>query len=199
MNQRFLDTIALIDAENAKDPVIDHFDGEAIPRELLYSKRLTAWILRLNPEASEALLLAARAQHVRRWEISRDAFPPGKTGYHQWKNALKKFHAALAEKILRESGWEESTISRVRALNLKSAFPDDPESRTLEDALCLVFLEHQFEHLAEKADSTKVVNALRKSWNKMTLQAREIAQQMHFSDLEKTLLAQALEGNQADS
>lgn len=199
MNQRFLDTIALIDAENGKDPRIDHVGGEAIPRELLYSKRLTEWILRLNPQASEALLLAARSQHIRRWEISRDEFPDGKAGYHQWKNALKKFHAQLAENILRKSGWDETTISRVRALNLKSAFPVDPESRTLEDALCLVFLEYQFGDLVVRADSEKVVNALRKSWKKMTSRAREAALTLPYSDQEKSLLERALDSHQADS
>ena len=69
--------------------------------------------------------------------------------------------------ILRDLGYAEDTITRVQALNRKKNFPDDPASRVLEDALCLVFLEHQFADLASKTDAEKMIGVL-KSWSKMT-------------------------------
>jgi len=38
--------------------------------------------------------------------------------------------------------------------------------------LCLVFLEFQLTALAAKSDDDKMINALRKSWEKMTEAAR---------------------------
>ena len=38
----------------------------------------------------------------------------------------------------------------------------------LEDALCLVFLEYQLADLAAKTAEDKTINALQKSWQKMT-------------------------------
>jgi hypothetical protein len=197
MNERFKRGIALIDAENSKDPRREIANGREEPQELLYSKRLTEWVLRLEPNASEALQLAARSQHICRWQIPRTNYPATKAGYHQWKNDLKRFHAETTARLLESAGYGEEMIRRVMDLNLKAGFPDDSECRTLEDALCLMFLEFQFADLAAKAEPEKVVNALRKSWKKMTERAHIAALRLPFSDTEKQLLQKALEHTQA--
>jgi hypothetical protein len=199
MNQRFQQAIALIDAENSRDPNIEIIDGQPIAREVLYSQRLTEWLLRLDPAASEPLQLAARSQHICRWKIPRAKYPATRAGYHQWKNDLKKFHADLTSQILAQVGYDASTVTRVHALNLKEGFPHDPETRTLEDALCLVFLQFQFAPLAERAESEKVINALRKSWTKMSANGREAALTLPFSPFQRDLLDRALANNQVTS
>ena len=124
--------------------------------------------------------------------IPRDSYPMTKAGYLKWREDLKKFHAEKAGEVLREVGYGESTVHRVQILNLKKSFPADAESRVLEDALCLVFLERQLPALAAKTSEDKVINALKKSWNKMTPQARDIAKNMQFEAREKRLLEAAL-------
>ena len=199
LNRKFAEAISLIDEQNSQDPNHELVDGQPVPRELLYSQRLTAWVLRLHPSASEALLLAARSQHICRWKIPRSQYPATRAGYHQWKNDLKSFHANTSAQILQSLGYDLSTIDRVRFLNLKQGFPDDAETRILEDALCLMFLEYQFAELAQKAEAEKVVNALRKSWAKMTLRAREAALSIAYNPVQKVLLDRALASRQAPS
>lgn len=116
-----------------------------------------------------------------------------RAGYLKWREELKKFHAAKAGEILRAVGYPEPTIARVQALNLKKDFPNDPEARVLEDALCLVFLEHQFGPLAEKTSEDKMLNALQKSWKKMSPPARERALQLPLAPRQQALLARALQ------
>src|SRR6188768_659344 len=172
MNERFESAIALIDEENSRDPNHELLNGQPVPRELLYSQRLTDWVLRLEPNASEALRLAARSQHIARWKIPRNSYLEGRAGYLKWRNELKHFHADLTSDILCRVGYDDATISRVRALNLKQGLPVDAEAQTVEDALCLAFLQYQFSELAAKLPPETVVNALRKSWNKMSAKAR---------------------------
>lgn len=190
--QRFAQAIRHFDAANECDPNTETVAGVPQPRELLYAQRLTDWVLRLAPAASEALRLAARCQHICRWEIPRASYPLDKTGYLRWRADLKKFHAEKSGRILREVGYDEATVLRVQELNLKKNHPKDPEVCVLEDALCLVFLEHQLTPLAAKADDDKVVNALQKSWKKMTPAARTTALQLQFSPPVKALLSRAL-------
>ena len=192
MNSKFQQAIALIDAENSRDPNVEIVEGVSVPRELIYSQRLTEWLLRLDRSASEPLRLAARSQHICRWKIPRASYPVGRVGYHQWKNDLKQFHADLTGRILTEVGYDEATIARVRALNLKEGFPHDSECRTLEDALCLMFLQYQFAELSQKSESEKVINALRKSWAKMTPNARGAAAALVYLPVQKQLLEAAL-------
>ena len=129
--------------------------GVSQPRELLYAQRLTGWVLRLCPDASEELRLAARCQHICRWEIPRNSYPMTRAGYLKWRADLKKFHAQKAGEILREAGYDETAIRRVQELNLKKNFPDDPETRVLEDALCLVFLQFQLPASPPRPPRTK--------------------------------------------
>ena len=191
--RRFSQALARFDAENAQDPNTDESSGHPQPRELLYAERLTDWVLRLCPDASEALRLAARSQHICRWQMPRDSYPMTRAGYLQWRANLKQFHAETSGRILRELHYPQEIIQRVQDLNLKKHFPQDPETRVLEDALCLVFLQFQLPELAAKMTEEKTVNALRKSWNKMTPAARQLAKTLAYSPAEQALLQKALE------
>ena len=191
--KQFETALRRFDEENSRDP--NRENGQ--PRELLYSQRLTDWVLRLCPDASEELRLAARCQHICRWEIPRASYPMTRPGYLKWRADLKKFHAQKAGKILCGTGYDEDTIRRVQELNLKKNFPDDPEGRVLEDALCLVFLQFQFADLAAKTAEDKTINALLKSWQKMTDAARAEALKLEFAPREQTLLQHALRTNVA--
>ena len=193
-SQRFESALRRFDGENSRDPNHEAVDGIPHPRELLYAQRLTKWVLQLCPDASEELRVAARCQHLCRWEIPRQSYPMTRAGYLQWRATLKKFHAQKAGDILREAGYPEDVIRRVQDLNLKKHFPDDPEARVLEDALCLVFLEFQFADLAAKTAADKTINALQKSWQKMTEAARAEALKLNYGEREKALLECALKG-----
>jgi hypothetical protein len=190
--RRFEAALRRFDEENSRDPNVDISDGQAKPRELAYSIWLTDRVLKLAPSASEELRLAARCQHICRWMMPRQAYPMTRPGYLKWREELKKFHAQKAGKILREVGYPDETISRVQTLNLKKEFPRDPESRILEDALCLVFLELQFAELADKTDRDTMINVLRKSWGKMSPAGQAMARTLSFPEREKALLEAAL-------
>jgi hypothetical protein len=189
---RFQTALRRFDEENSRDPNIQVVEGVPHPRELVYAQWLTSWVLKLCPHASEELRLAARCQHLCRWKIPRDSYPMTRPGYLKWREDLKKFHARSSGEILREAGYPEETIHRVQDLNLKKNFPDDAEGRVLEDALCLVFLDHQFADLAAKTTDDKMITALQKSWNKMTPAAHAEAQKLFYGSHETELLERAL-------
>jgi hypothetical protein len=190
--QRFAAAIRRFDEENARDPNRETVDGGSKPRELVYACWLTDWVLKLCPNASEELRLAARSQHLCRWLLPREQYPMTRAGYLRWREELRKFHARKAGEILHEVGYSEAVVSRVQGLNLKRGFPADPESRALEDALCLVFLERQFSALAAKTTEEKMVSALKKAWPKMTPIAQEMAKRLKFGARETELLKKAL-------
>ena len=190
--RRFEAALRRFDEENARDPNTETADGVVQPREWLYARRLSDWVVRLCPDASEPLRLAARCQHLCRWEIPRSSYPMTRAGYLQWRANLKKFHAQKAGDILRELGYPEAVVRCVQDLNLKKHFPDDPETRVLEDALCLVFLEYQLADLAVKTAEDKTINALQKSWQKMTPAGRAEALKLNYGPREKVLLERAL-------
>jgi hypothetical protein len=173
------------DAANAQDP-----RGLELP----YAQRLSAWVERLAPNATEELLLAARAQHICRWMIPRESYPSGRIGYLKWREDLKQFHAQKAGEILSKLDYPETVVTRVQDLIRKRNFPRDPEGRVLEDALCLVFLETQFAETKAKTGDEKMLGILQKTWRKMTMRAREIALTLPMSAEQHALVEKALAG-----
>jgi hypothetical protein len=190
---RFEAALRRFDEENSRDPHVEEVAGVTHPRELLYAQWLTEWVLKLCPEASEELRLAARCQHLCRWVVPRDSYPMTRGGYLKWREELKQFHAQKAGEILHEVGYPEEFIAHVQSLNLKRNFPHDAAGRVLEDALCLVFLEHQFADLASKTSDDKMINALQKAWKKMTPAARALALNLSCGPRQQALLEKALE------
>ncbi|NOS68408.1 MAG: DUF4202 domain-containing protein [Verrucomicrobia bacterium] len=189
---RFDQAIRKFDEANSRDPNTETVNGQPQPRELIYAGRLTDWVMQLNPSASEALRLAARCQHICRWEIPRNSYPMTKPGYLLWRADLKKFHAQKAGEILKEAGYDDETIRQVQELNLKKHISTDAECQTLEDALCLIFLQHQLAPLAARSDDEKMINALQKSWKKMSAQGRAEALKLNYGAREKGLIEKAL-------
>jgi len=190
---RLQEAIARFDEANAADPNREWFQGQDHPKELLYARRMSAWLERLEPQAPEALRLAVRCQHLRRWTMPRARYPAGRAGYLKWRSALSHFHADQAEGILREVGYGDAIVDRVRSLLLKRNLKRDPEVQLLEDVVCLVFLESYLAEFARKHDEGKIVDILRKTWRKMSERGCEAALALDLPAGTKALLERALE------
>jgi hypothetical protein len=113
---RFETALALIDKKNEADKNTYQVFGIDYPKELLYSQRMTRKLLQFNPNASKALQIAARAQHICRWKIPRDEYPMDRVGYLKWRETLKKMHAELTSEILTQVGYDQQFIDRVSFL-----------------------------------------------------------------------------------
>lgn len=176
--KRFENAIAAFDAVNAQDPNKVTADGREYPKEVLYAQRMSDMQRRFAPDASEAVQLAVRAQHIKRWAIPRSEYPMTPHGYKQWRTRLYKFHADLAADVLRETGYDEETIARVHAIVRKEALKLNPETQMMEDIVDLVFLEHYLEEFVAKYshyDEEKMLDILRKTWKKMSPRGHEAA------------------------
>ena len=181
-NSRFDQAIQAFDKIHREDPKKVVFGEEEMPWSLHYHERLTHWVKHLAPDASEALLLAARCQHLRRWTIPRDSYPMNRAGYKQWRKTLAQFHAREAGGILSEIGYEQEILDRVAELLQKLRLKLDPEVQLFEDAICLVFLENEFSDFARQHNEDKLLTILEKTWKKMSPRghkpALELARQL---------------------
>ena len=191
-SDRYTFALARIDAAHAEDPVTVAEAGQAVPHELQYAQRMTRWLDRLEPSASEALRLAVRCQHLQRWMISRSQYPMTRAGYHRWRTDLGRFHADRAAEILRDAGYEDAIVRRVQSLVRKEGLKTDPETQTLEDVACLVFLEDEFGEFAARHEEAKVVNILVRTWGKMSERGRAAALALDLPAPQRALVEKAL-------
>jgi hypothetical protein len=189
---RFERALRRIDAVHAEDPTRIEWQGRPVPREQLHAERASDWIQRLDPEAGELLRLAARAHHLRRWQLPRSDYPEGRAGYHAWRRELQRCHAAEAGSLLEACGFEPKEIERVQALIQKRGLVRYPEVQRLEDVLCLVFVETQLEEFASRHPEEKIVEILRKSLRKMSPEGRAAAASIELPPSTGALLAKAV-------
>jgi hypothetical protein len=190
---RFAHVIAAIDNANARDPHIAQVDGRTVPAELLYGQRMSDALARMAPDASELLRIAVRGQHIERWTSRRTGYPPGRAGYLRWRNDLKDFHARRLGEIMAAAGYEPHDAARVGAIVRKERLRSDPEVQTLEDVVCVVFLEHYLADFMGKTDEAKLARILAQTWNKMSAQGHAHAGKLDLPPIVLALLKRGLE------
>lgn len=172
-----------IDRANSEDPK---------GYEVLYGQRMVEWVKKLADQPSDELLLASRAQHLRRWTVPRSTYPEGRSGYLKWREGLKKFHADALEAIMAEAGYGQASIQKARSLLVRKNLATDAEGQTLEDAACLVFLQYELGEFSAKTPADKMVEILRKSWAKMSPAARNQALGLTYGAAQAPLIQKAL-------
>jgi len=174
----FQAAITAFDQANMEDPNMERADGKEYPKELLYARRMSDMQERYAPEASEAVKLAVRAQHIQRWKIPRSNYPMDKPGYMLWRTGLYKFHAETAGHIMKKAGYDDAMIARVKTIVSKKGLKVNPETQLMEDVVDLVFIEHYmvgFVAQHPEYDEAKWIPIIRKTWQKMSSRAHEFA------------------------
>jgi len=180
------------DAANGEDPNTEKYMGNSYPKEVLYAIRMTEKLNDFEPEAAEALRLTARCQHICRWQIPRESYDMNRTGYLKWRQDLKKFHAQKAAEILEKVGYSQDTIDKVSFLLQKKSLKKNEDTQTLEDVICLVFLEYYFEPFAEEHTEDKIIDILQKTWRKMSEKGHKAALGLPLSGKSLALVSKAI-------
>ncbi len=167
-----------IDAVNANDPRT----YETEPLALVQGRKAEEWVERLDPDASVALRLAARAHHLSRWELPRSDYPEGRAGYLRWRRAQKDRHARDLIVILGDAGGHESVSARAAEIVAKKGLGSDEEVQTFEDAVSLSFLETELRPVIDRLDDdSKVADIVAKTLAKMSSAGRTQAQRLAAS------------------
>ena len=189
----FEQAISAFDSYHEKDPNTELYEGKILPKERIYASHMSNRLKQFAPDADESVKLAARCQHIGRWEIPRDKYPMDRKGYLQWRNEAKVHHARIAEKLLLECGYGAGTIEEVKALILKKGLHSNPNAQLLEDVACLVFLEHYLTEFSAKHEDEKVIDILKKTVKKMSDKAKNAVDEITFTLKIKSMIKKALE------
>ncbi len=188
---KFENAIRQFDDYNRSDPKVTDVHGKSMTDNLLYGLRMSEKLVEFEPMASEALRLAARCQHIGRWEIPRADFPLDRKGYLKWRSRLKLHHANIAGEILKKAEYDPTTINRVKDLLMKKNLKQDHDMQTLEDIICLVFLQYYFDEFSGKHDDDKLVQILKKTILKMSDRGIAEAMKLPLSEKAKVTISKA--------
>ena len=189
---RFERAVQAIDTANAEDPNLIDDHGALRPKELVHADVVERWLRHLDPGASDLQVLAARAHHLRRWVSPRSSFPEGRAGYLRWRTAHKARQAEEVAQILAEAGYDAADSEEVAATVGKRLPKDDPRGQAHEDALCLSFVELQFDEIVEQLGHERAVAVVRRTLAKMSPEAVAVAAGLPLSAPCAAVLADAV-------
>jgi hypothetical protein len=195
LSRRYEAAAAAIDAANADDPTLVSVRGHEAPLAQVHGQLAVEWIERLVDEPDEALLLAGRAHHLRRWELPRDRYPEGRAGYLRWRRDQKARHASDVAEILAPCGYRNDEIERVQRLIRREAVDG---ASAVEDAACLVFIETQLAGLTQRMDHDLLIEVIRKTARKMTVEGRACVAEIPLEERARSVLAEALQNGSND-
>jgi hypothetical protein len=194
--QRCTAVIADIDGVNADDPRTIVVAGTTRPYEVVYSERMTRRLEAMYPEAPELLRIAARGQHIRRFDIPRSQFPQGRDGYNEWRRTCREHHAKLLHDIMSRHGYNHQDIEHVAKLVKKEQLKKDKESQALENVVDVVFLEHYFDEFHGKYshyDDAKIIDIIGKTLRKMSPKGHQAALALDLPERTRKLILAAVE------
>ncbi len=192
---RLAAVLADIDAANAEDPRRDVLNGEELPFEVVYSRRMLKRLEKMYPDAPDVLKIAAYGQHVRRFDIPRSDFPEGRKGYNQWRKACREHHARVLGDIMRRHGYAEEDIAEVQKLVKKEQLKKDRLSQALENVVDVVFIEHYLQPFIDKYahyDEDKLVDIVAKTLLKMSPKGHEAALALDLPAEHRALIEKAI-------
>lgn len=195
-SRRYQAVIDDIDAANADDPRTAVIEGSVRPYEAIYAERMSQRLAAMYPEASELLRIAARGQHIRRFDIPRSRFAGGRDGYNEWRRTCREHHAKLLRDIMSRHGYGNSEIDHVVKLVRKEQLKKDKECQALENVVDVVFLDHYFEEFCGKNphyDDAKIIDIIGKTLRKMSPKGHQAALALDLPERTRKLVLAAIE------
>jgi hypothetical protein len=190
--ERLNTLLRTIDDCNLQDPNTEILDGQPVAKEWLYGQRMTATLASFEPDAGEELQIAARAQHIERWHIPRRDYPLDRAGYLTWRRDLGRFHAERTTHLMATLGYDRASQDAVTRLLTKRGIKQNQQAQTLEDVICLVFVQFYLADFAANQESGKLHNIIRKTWAKMSTRGQQKVLTLPLDPALKTTLETAL-------
>lgn len=172
-DSRWRGAITAFTRHHAEDPRTIERDGITTTVSLDYHARVSAWMRRLDAGAPLPARLAALAQHVRRFEMPRTAYPAGPQGYKRWRSTALLRHAEIARTELVALGYPDEIVTHTCDAILKKTLAHDPIAALLEDAVCLRFVQDELTQFATDQqaagkDRAALHTIVAKTWAKMS-------------------------------
>jgi len=188
IDDRLAAVVAAVDRVNGDDPNLH----EGRPLALVHGELATHWVAQLVDSPSGELTIAARAHHLRRWELQRVDYPAGRAGYLRWRRDNKQVQADAVVEIAGALGYGQASADRIASLVLRKGLGSDPETQTLEDAACLAFLGTQFDSMVAKLGHDHMVQVVARTLKKMSPAAIALAADIELSASASAVLSDAV-------
>lgn len=173
---------------NVKDPFL-------LKSDPLHSKAAHEWVLKLDPNASQALQIAALFHDIDRAfkdrSIKQKDYP--KDQYERYKRDHSINSAKIAAEYLEDAGFSKDLVSRVSELIVNHEIGgNDPELQTLMEADSLTFFSVSIYFYLEDRGREKTKKKIRFMYDRLPERAKGLVDGLEYKNSEvKNLFKEA--------
>ena len=179
-NQRF---------EELKKRIEEIISKSTVEEDPGHSVLTLKWVLKLKPDANEALKIAALAHDIDR-AVNGTMDEASPQGLSEMEKAVQHAErsANITCELMEKLGYGEKTTRRVRHLIESHIKGGDEDANILVSADSLSFFEHNIYYYIKAKGREKTKDKIKWMLNKMPDKARKLALEIRFRDNEIALL-----------
>lgn len=173
----------LTNIECARQKIRTVIAGSQVPEDPCHADNTLEWLLRLEPDASEALQLAALAHDIDRVtpeRVRREDY----TDYDAFKAAHARRSARLLCGILEDCGVESSIVKETCRLVQAHEEGGDPSSDLLKDADSISYFDVNLPLYFQREGWDETKRRSHWGYRRLTTRAQEIVKQINHEDRE---------------
>jgi hypothetical protein len=154
-----------------------------IEEELIHSRLTLKWLLKLKPDASEALKISAISHDIDRAVnkiIEKDRKP--EESYEEFKRKHSIRSADIIVNLMKKHNYPEKVIDKVKHLVENHEFGGDTETDILTSADSLAYFEYNLPIYFKRNGKEETIRKIKFMFNRMSKQAQECVKKMKYKD-----------------
>jgi CDP-L-myo-inositol myo-inositolphosphotransferase len=173
---------AMRGVDSAKQRIRRVIAGSRVPEDPRHADNTLEWLLRLEPDADEALQLAALAHDIDRADEERKVRRAVFDDYDAFKAAHARNGAAILRPILTACGVERHIVSEACRLVEVHEVGGDPRSDLLKDADGVSFFDVSLPLYGRREGWAEARRRSRWGYARLSPRAREIVMEIGYED-----------------
>jgi len=169
-------------AEEAKARIRTIIAGSGVPEDTRHAENTLEWLLKLDPEADQALRIAALAHDIDRAVEDRKIHREDFEDYEAFKAAHARNSADILREILMKCGVNQATSDEACRLVAFHEAGGDPRSDLLKDADSISFFDVNLPFYFEREGRQET--KLRCTWGdrRLSKRAEKVVENITYQD-----------------
>jgi len=192
MNKSKLSTEKDSRFKKAVSMIKEIISGSAFKEDPVHSKLVHQNVLSLNPEADEALQIAALAHDIDRAIEERRIKEEDYEDYNKYKHDHALQSAQVISEILRKIGYDHSFIKKVKLLVEQHEIGKEGDDKILKEADSLTFFQYNFPYYQKNNTEEQIKNKIRFMYNRLSDKAKVEIKKIKFPDELNKLFLEAI-------
>ncbi len=166
------------DLKSLKIKIKEIINTSPIPTDPSHSENTRDWVLKIKPDASTELQIAALAHDIERG--TRKNFPNFKS-YDEYKLYHSKQSAKIMSELMKKYGFYPESVKEVKELVLSHEVGGSEDANILRDADSLSFFENNIEYYYKSMGKEKTRFKINYMYDRCSRESKELIKKMKFS------------------